>query len=59
MIYERVDMGNFEDTTERHVSVESGHPAILDLPPVESVPSPSVSWYVCIWCMNRKHNFMF
>lgn len=38
------DMGNFEDITERHVSVESGHPAILDLPPIESIPKPSVTW---------------
>lgn len=39
-----IDMGNFEDITERRVSVESGHPAILDLPPIESIPSPSVTW---------------
>lgn len=37
-------MGNFEDITERRVSVESGHAAILDLPPIESIPSPSVTW---------------
>ncbi|XP_055298303.1 protein sidekick isoform X9 [Sitodiplosis mosellana] len=37
-------MGNFEDITERRVSVESGHPAILDLPPIESIPPPSVTW---------------
>ena len=39
-----IDMGNFEDITERRVSVESGHPAILDLPPIESIPPPSVTW---------------
>lgn len=39
-----IDMGNFEDITERRVSVQSGHPAILDLPPIESIPSPSVTW---------------
>lgn len=39
-----IDMGNFEDLTERRVSVESGHPAILDLPPIESIPPPSVTW---------------
>lgn len=38
------DMENFEDLTERHASVESGHPAIFDLPPIESVPPPSVTW---------------
>lgn len=37
-------MGIFEDLTERHVSVQSGSPAILDLAPIESIPSPSVSW---------------
>lgn len=38
------DMGIFEDLTERRASVESGHPAILDLPPIESIPKPSVTW---------------
>lgn len=34
----------FDDLTERRVSVESGYPAILDLPPIESVPQPTVTW---------------
>lgn len=38
-------MAVFEDLTERHAFVESGHPAILDLPPIESIPQPSVSWH--------------
>lgn len=38
------DMGNFENTKERRVSVELGHPAILDLPAIESIPTPSVKW---------------
>lgn len=37
-------MGLFEDLTERHAQVQSGHPAILDLPPIESIPQPSVTW---------------
>lgn len=37
-------MGVFEDLTERHISAQSGHPAILDLPPICSVPAPSVTW---------------
>lgn len=37
-------MDIFEDLSERHASVESGHPAIFDLPPIESVPPPSVTW---------------
>lgn len=37
-------MGTFEDMSERQVSVTSGSPAILNLPPIESVPSPSVTW---------------
>lgn len=38
-------MGIFDDLTERTASVQSGHPAILDLPPIESVPPPSVTWH--------------
>lgn len=37
-------MGNFEDITERRISVESGHAAILDTPPIDSIPPPSVTW---------------
>lgn len=37
-------MGVFTDLTEREVTVNSGHPAILDLAPIESIPSPSVTW---------------
>lgn len=39
-----IDMGIFEDQTERRISVQSGFPAILDLAPIESVPPPSVTW---------------
>lgn len=37
-------MGIFEDLTERRVSVVAGQPAVLSLPPIESVPTPSVQW---------------
>lgn len=38
-------MGQFEDLTERTVSVEFGGAAIIDLPPIESIPLPSVTWH--------------
>lgn len=37
-------MGIFEDLTEIPLSVESGNAAILRLPPIESNPTPEVSW---------------
>lgn len=37
-------MGLFEDQIERHITVQSGMPAILDLAPIECIPPPSVSW---------------
>ncbi|XP_036318953.1 protein sidekick-like isoform X2 [Rhagoletis pomonella] len=37
-------MGIFENTTLGHLTVTSGHPAIFDLPTIESQPSPSVMW---------------
>jgi protein sidekick len=37
-------MGTFEGTTERQVSVEAGHVAVLDLPAIESHPAPVVMW---------------
>lgn len=39
-----VVMGIFEDHQERHISVQSGQPAIIDMAPIESVPPPAVSW---------------
>ncbi|XP_069695045.1 protein sidekick isoform X3 [Periplaneta americana] len=38
-------MGTFEDATERDVSVESGQAAVLDLPAIESHPTPLVTWF--------------
>lgn len=43
-IYVYIDMENFEDLTESRVSVQSGQAAILYLPPIESIPLPSVTW---------------
>ncbi|XP_016982349.1 protein sidekick isoform X9 [Drosophila rhopaloa] len=37
-------MGIFENTTEGRLSVISGHPAIFDMPAIDSVPVPSVMW---------------
>nr|NP_001284758.1 sidekick, isoform I [Drosophila melanogaster]AHN59229.1 sidekick, isoform I [Drosophila melanogaster] len=37
-------MGIFENTTEGRLTVISGHPAIFDMPPIESIPVPSVMW---------------
>lgn len=37
-------MGVFEDSLERVETVESGGAAILNLPPIESEPAPSVIW---------------
>lgn len=37
-------MGTFEDMTEQRVSVQVGQPAVLNLPPIDSVPALSVQW---------------
>ncbi|XP_030078899.1 protein sidekick isoform X12 [Drosophila hydei] len=37
-------MGTFENMTEGRLSVISGHPAIFDMPAIDSVPKPSVIW---------------
>lgn len=39
-----IDMGIFEDLSERSVSVQSGNAVVLNLSPIESVPQPSVTW---------------
>ncbi|KAL5276641.1 SDK2 family protein [Megaselia abdita] len=39
-----VYMGVFEDLTEGRMSVQSGQPAIFNLPPIESEPAPTVTW---------------
>lgn len=40
-----LDMGMFDDLTEKVVTVESGSAAILELPPIESHPTPEVTWF--------------
>ncbi|XP_032295839.1 protein sidekick isoform X5 [Drosophila virilis] len=37
-------MGIFENITEGRLTVVSGHPAIFDMPAIDSVPKPSVIW---------------
>lgn len=37
-------MGVFEDQTEKTISVKDGEAAILDLPEIESIPPPDVTW---------------
>nr|XP_018910641.1 PREDICTED: protein sidekick isoform X1 [Bemisia tabaci] len=39
-------MGAFEDQTEKSVTVQTGHAAVLELPPIESYPPPLVMWQV-------------
>lgn len=38
-------MGKFDDLTDRVVTVEYGNVAILELPSIESNPSPTVTWF--------------
>lgn len=40
-----LDMGMFDDLTEKVMTVESGSAAILELPPIESHPTPEVTWF--------------
>lgn len=37
-------MGIFEDQTEKTISVKEGEAAILDLPEIDSIPAPDVTW---------------
>lgn len=37
-------MGVFKEITEKTIFVESGDAAIIDLPPIDSNPPPSVFW---------------
>ncbi|XP_012274978.1 protein sidekick isoform X2 [Orussus abietinus] len=38
-------MGVFDDLTERELTVQSGNAAVLELPPIDSHPSPEVIWF--------------
>ena len=37
-------MSSFEATPPQRKRVKAGHHVIFELPPIESVPSPSVTW---------------
>lgn len=38
------DMSSFKATPPQKIRVKAGHHVIFELPPVESVPTPSVTW---------------
>lgn len=38
-------MGTFEDLKDETIVVESGNPAILEMPHIESNPAPDVTWF--------------
>ena len=38
------DMSSFKSTPPQKLRVKAGHSVIFELPPVESVPTPSVTW---------------
>ena len=38
------DMSSFKATPPQKIRVKAGHHVIFELPPVESVPCPSVTW---------------
>lgn len=44
-VFFRADLGKFDDLTDRVVMVEYGNVAILELPLIESNPSPAVTWF--------------
>ena len=37
-------MGTFENETERTITVKAGDAVVIDLPFIESYPTPSVIW---------------
>ena len=39
-----LDMSTFKATPPQKLRVKSGHSIIFELPPVDSVPTPSVIW---------------
>ena len=42
--FEFSDMSSFKSTPPQKLRVKAGHSIIFELPPVESVPTPSVTW---------------
>ncbi|BFG02353.1 protein sidekick [Drosophila madeirensis] len=52
-------MGIFENITEGRLTVVSGHPAIFDMPAIESVPTPSVLWQSADGSLNYDIKYAF
>uniref|UniRef100_A0A1I8MGF2 Uncharacterized protein n=1 Tax=Musca domestica TaxID=7370 RepID=A0A1I8MGF2_MUSDO len=52
-------MGTFNNVTEGRLNVISGHPAILDLPDIDSVPTPSVIWQTVDGQLNYDIKYAF
>ncbi|XP_034671220.1 protein sidekick isoform X8 [Drosophila subobscura] len=52
-------MGIFENITEGRLTVVSGHPAIFDMPAIESVPTPSVLWQSAVGSLNYDIKYAF
>ncbi|XP_073831577.1 sidekick cell adhesion molecule isoform X11 [Musca autumnalis] len=52
-------MGTFNNVSEGRLNVISGHPAILDLPDIESVPVPSVIWQTVDGPLNYDIKYAF
>ncbi|XP_041447890.1 protein sidekick isoform X6 [Drosophila obscura] len=52
-------MGIFENVTEGRLTVVSGHPAIFDMPAIESVPTPSVLWQSADGSLNYDIKYAF
>ncbi|XP_044572934.1 protein sidekick isoform X10 [Drosophila ananassae] len=52
-------MGVFENTTEGRLTVTSGHPAVFDMPAIDSVPTPSVMWQSADGPLNYDIKYAF
>lgn len=52
-------MGTFNNVTEGRLHVISGHPAILDLPDIDSAPLPSVMWQTVDGPLNYDIKYAF
>ncbi|KAM7347890.1 sidekick cell adhesion molecule isoform 2-T2 [Cochliomyia hominivorax] len=52
-------MGTFNNITEGRLTVVSGHPAIFDLPDIDSTPIPSVTWQTVEGPLNYDIKYAF
>ncbi|XP_046802363.1 protein sidekick isoform X9 [Lucilia cuprina] len=52
-------MGTFNNITEGRLTVVSGHPAIFDLPAIDSTPVPSVMWQTVEGPLNYDIKYAF